>query len=157
MPLAMRTTRYVRPAIEPLNVTTPVATARTGSPATVAYSIPRFPGHHMHAASRNGSATGAGTGGRQHGAANTARSGVDHHSNTTKNAIRRTRTSFVTIGSTEVVVGVSDHTIERRAPPRELGGRNGQPTPAAPRRDLRCSTDFVWICDTRLSVTPSTW
>ena len=28
--------------------------------------------------------------------------------------------------------------------------------PAADMRDRRCSTDLVWICDTRLSVTPST-
>ncbi len=31
-----------------------------------------------------------------------------------------------------------------------------QPTPAAVRRERRCSTDLVWICETRLSVTPST-
>ena len=32
-----------------------------------------------------------------------------------------------------------------------------QATPAAVNRDRRWSTDLVWICDTRLSVTPKTW
>ncbi len=31
-----------------------------------------------------------------------------------------------------------------------------QPMPTAAIRDRRCSTDLVWICETRLSVTPST-
>ncbi len=37
------------------------------------------------------------------------------------------------------------------------GSTVGQPTPAADRRERRCSTDLVWICETRLSVTPRTW
>ena len=51
-------------------------------------------------------------------------------------------------------------TLRRRATfdgdepaPRSAGG---QATPAAASRDRRWSTDLVWICDTRLSVTPST-
>jgi hypothetical protein len=54
------------PATSPAKLTLPASTARTTTAGPVPYSSPRFPGHHRHAGSRNGSTTEASTGGNQH-------------------------------------------------------------------------------------------
>ena len=51
------------------------------------------------------------------------------------------------------LVGLNSAEVDLRTPVRR---RDAQPTPAADSRDRRCSTDLVWIWDTRLSVTPRT-
>ena len=52
--------------------------------------------------------------------------------------------------------GREQHWQWRRQPRRSTRWTECQTTPDAVSRERRCSTALVWICDTRLSVTPST-
>jgi hypothetical protein len=63
MPSGWLTVTWSAPATGPAKVTRPRAAARTDVPGTVAYSMPRLPGSHGAGGGRNGSVTGASTGG----------------------------------------------------------------------------------------------
>ena len=62
-PSGWRMVTYSEPATAPANTTAPGPMARTGVPGTVAYSMPRLPAIHGSRGGRNGSDTGASTGG----------------------------------------------------------------------------------------------
>ncbi len=106
------------------------------------YSSPRLPAQYGQGGSRNGSVTTPLTGGRQQGAAAT-RAGTLSASTSTRADTDETRRDM----------GPPDDTDAGRT---QLRRRRRQVTPAALIRERRCSTDLVWICDTRLSVTPMT-
>ncbi len=63
-PSGCNTVTWSEPATGPAKVTVPGPIAPTSVPGSVAYSIPRLPGNQGSGGGRNGSATGAVTGGR---------------------------------------------------------------------------------------------
>ena len=62
-PSAWATVTWSAPPTGPAKLTVPPALARTGVPGSVRYSMPRLPAPYGPGGGRNGSATGASTGG----------------------------------------------------------------------------------------------
>ncbi len=138
------------PATTPLNATVPAAAARTTVPAAVPYVTPRLPAHHWQPGSRNGSTTGAATGGNRHDPGTCSAPPSDP-------ASHDTTTSTTDHGTTIVDHLFLDLLVDPDAASARLAsGPRRQATPAAVIRARRWSTDLVWICGTRLSLTPST-
>lgn len=124
-------------ATVPAKLTRPPIGATTGSPTAGAKSMLRRPAQYSHTGGSNTDTTGVDTGATRHGSVSAGKP-----DDTPAGPASATTTA-------RVVPNVPDdpNTPESGTP---------QESPAAANRERNMITAFEWICDTRLSVTPST-